>query len=64
MCVFVFVCVCVCVFVLGGCAQHIEADGKNLNAVACCGDVIIHSSTCSVDPCVLQRDVEELKRRH
>lgn len=46
------------------CSPEVSSTGDGgLDVTSCCGDVMIHSQSCSVDPCKLQQDVEELKRK-
>ena len=45
------------------CAPKINADGSGISIEACCGAVTYHSESCSVDPCSVKRDVQELQSR-
>ena len=45
------------------CAPSVVADGNNAAVQACCGTLEFQSAECSVNPCQLKADVEELKRR-
>jgi hypothetical protein len=40
-----------------------DTDGGGVELRACCGDVVIHSSSCSVDPCQLKAELDDLKQR-
>jgi hypothetical protein len=45
----------------GQCEPSVGADGKMLAINSCCGSIKLNSAECSVNPCVLQRDLEVLK---
>ena len=45
------------------CQPKINADGTGISVEACCGSVTYHSTSCSVDPCSMKRDLAELQSR-
>lgn len=44
----------------GTCTPTIEADGS-IDMTACCGEIVLHSEQCSVNPCDTQRELNLLK---
>lgn len=45
------------------CPPTVNAVGSDVHISACCGSVAIHSADCSLNPCRLLAEVEDLKRR-